>query len=92
MGDRASVTVTITNELGMHARPVMAFTDLAASFSSEVRVARTDNGQTVDGKATMAMLTLMLLPGTTICIEAEGEDAPEAVDALVKLVESSFGE
>jgi phosphocarrier protein len=83
---------TILNSLGLHARPAMAFVDLANGFASDVTVRRTDGDEVVDGKSIMQMLLLAATQGTEIEIGAEGADADAAVAALVGLVESRFDE
>lgn len=90
MGQRACAKVTISNRLGLHARPAMAFVDAASGFGSSVTVRRGD--QSVDGKSIMQMLMLAATKGTVLEIIAEGEDAEPACAALKKLVESGFGE
>jgi phosphotransferase system HPr (HPr) family protein len=87
----ASATVTIENELGLHAKPAMAFTTMAARYACDVTVTRIDEGRSVDGKSMMAMLTLMLTRGTEIRIDAAGDDAGPAAEALAALVRSRFG-
>lgn len=82
----ASVKVIIPNELGMHAKPTMAFTECAARYRCTVLLVRLDNGQRVDGKSMLGVLTLALTQGTEIRIEAEGEDAIECVHTLAMLV------
>src|SRR5262249_5973888 len=42
LADRCTVTVTITNRLGLHARPAMVFVDLAGTFKSDITVKRGD--------------------------------------------------
>ena len=90
MSDRVSTTVTIINRLGLHARPAMAFVDLASSFQSAVTVKRGD--QEVDGKSIMHMMMLAATKGTCLEVCAEGPDARPACEALKKLVESGFDE
>ncbi|HEX8341828.1 MAG TPA: HPr family phosphocarrier protein [Tepidisphaeraceae bacterium] len=92
-----SRTVTIESPLGMHARPAMAFVDLANNFKSDIAVHKDvtgDGGEavTVDGKSVMQVITLEAIQGTVLRIEAAGEDAQAAVDQLAKLVEENFGE
>ena len=87
---RASVKVVIANKLGLHARPAMCFVDAATPFKSTVTVKRAE--QQVDGKSIMQMMMLAATKGTELEIIAEGEDAPQAVAALKKLVESRFDE
>ena len=50
------VTVEITNESGLHARPATAFTQLAAKFASKLTIAA--NGKTADAKSILTVLTL----------------------------------
>lgn len=84
------VTVTIRNRLGLHARPAMAFVDLAATFQSAISVTRPQ--QTVDGKSIMQMMMLAATKGTDLLIKADGPDADQACAALKKLVDSGFDE
>ena len=81
---------TVCNPQGLHARPVMQFVDTAARFTSEVRVRCRD--AMVDGKSAMDMLTLGATVGSELTVIARGQDAAEAVEALVALVESKFSE
>lgn len=83
---------TIQNTLGLHARPAMAFVDLACTFGASVMVRRADGDEQVDGKSIMQMLLLAATRGTEIEICADGPDAEGAVAALVRLVESGFDE
>ena len=82
--------VTIKNKLGLHARPAMAFVDVATQFESTVKV--TNREQTVDGKSIMQMMLLAAGEGTPLKITAEGADAGAALDALEKLIDGKFGE
>ena len=82
--------VSICNERGLHARASAKFVKLAASFDAEVRVGK--DGQTVDARSIMGLMMLAAAPGCEIDIVAEGEQATEAVDALVLLVEGKFEE
>lgn len=71
----------------------MQFVDLANSFASNVVVRRIDDPQVVaDGKSVMQMIVLEAVEGTRLRIEADGEDADRAVQALAELFESKFGE
>lgn len=82
--------VTIENSSGLHARPAQQFVQAAQQFSSEIKIGNGE--QKVDGKSILGLMTLALGKGTTVTIEANGEDEQRAVDSLVKLVESKFGE
>jgi len=85
-----SRTVTIVNQLGMHARAAAKFVHLATRFDSTIRVIR--DSKVMDGKSIMGILLLAAARGTTITVEAVGVDEQAAVEALVQLVESGFGE
>ena len=90
MDQRCTVTVTIANRLGLHARPAMAFVDTAGQFQSEVLVRRGD--QEVDGKSIMHMMMLAATKGTQLEVIASGGDAAACCEALKKLVEAGFDE
>lgn len=92
MSQRASITVKITNRLGLHARPAMTFVDTAGEYKATVTVRRTDEGDPVDGKSIMQMMMLAATQGTELEITAEGDDADDAIAALEKLVKKKFGE
>lgn len=80
--------VVIENPQGLHARPAELFARLALKFESHIEVIRDD--QRVDGKSILDILTLGVQQGTTLTLEARGQDAQEAIDALAKLVENRF--
>jgi phosphocarrier protein HPr len=85
-----SRSVTVVNQLGMHARAAAKFVHLAAKYQAHVRVAR--DAREMDGKSIMGLLLLAAARGTTIRISAEGGDEQEAVAALADLVQTGFGE
>ena len=85
-----SVSVTVVNQLGMHARAAAKFVHLAAKFQSQIRVAR--DTREMDGKSIMGLLLLAAARGTTIRISADGGDEADAVAALAGLVQTGFGE
>lgn len=80
--------VTVTNETGLHARPAALFVQAAQSFKSTILVK--NGNKTADAKSILGVMSLGVTPGTTITILAEGEDAQEAVDALIHLIEREF--
>ena len=85
--------IIVSNSLGLHARPAMQFVDVANQFKSDIKVIKggEEPGE-ADGKSVMQMIILAATQGTPMHIEAEGEDAEEAVKKLVELFESKFGE
>ncbi len=88
--NEAQRTVEIVNKRGLHARASAKFVKLAALYDAEVRVSR--DGQTVDARSIMGLMMLGAATGCFIDIEAEGEQASEAVDALEALVAARFDE
>jgi phosphocarrier protein len=89
----ASREIIVSNKLGLHARPAMQFVDLANQFKSEIKVTKFgDEPGEADGKSVMEMIILAATEGTKMRIDAQGEDAEQAVAKLVELFESKFGE
>jgi phosphocarrier protein HPr len=84
----ATRNVTIVNSQGLHARPAYLFAQLAGQFNSKVEVVK--DGERVDGKSILSLLTLAATQGTQFSIEADGPDAHEALDALAALVAQGF--
>ena len=82
--------VEIVNKLGLHARPSAKLTQLVSSFKSNVFMSR--NGRRINAKSNMGVMMLAAAKGSTITLETEGEDETEAMDALVGLISSGFGE
>ena len=85
-----SESVTVVNQLGMHARAAAKFVHLATRFEARVRVSR--DRREMDGKSIMGILLLAAARGTRLTISADGPDETTAVNSLVELVESGFGE
>ncbi len=83
-------TVTIVNQLGLHARAAARFVQLAGRFRSKVRVTR--DGRQVDGKSIMGILLLAAAKGAVITISADGIDEADALQSLAALVRTGFGE
>ena len=85
-----SRAVTVRNELGLHARAAARFVNTATRFSAQIRVSC--GARSMDGKSIMGILLLAAACGTSLLISADGQDEAAAVEALVQLVESGFGE
>jgi phosphocarrier protein HPr len=83
-------STTIVNRLGLHARAAAKFVKLAQSFESEITAEV--EGQRVDGKSIMSIMLLAASKGTELILRANGADERQALDALIALVESQFGE
>jgi phosphocarrier protein len=86
----ARAEVEIVNKLGLHARASAKLTQIASGFKCEVWLQR--NGRRVNAKSIMGVMMLAAGKGSSIVIEAEGEDAEAAIAALAKLIADRFDE
>lgn len=86
----ASANLTISNRLGLHARPAMSLVDTATGFSSDIKI--TKGKQVVDAKSIMQLMMLAATQGTELTVTADGPDAEDAVAAIKSLVDSKFDE
>jgi len=82
--------VIVKNKTGLHARPAALFVQTANKFKSEIFIEK--QGKKVNAKSIMGVMSLAVSKGTEIIISAQGEDEKEAVNKLVELIESKFGE
>ena len=82
--------VTITNSIGLHARPATFFIQKANSFSSSIWVEKND--RRVNAKSLLGVLSLGIAQGMTITLIADGQDEQQALAGLAALVESGFSE
>ena len=82
--------VTIINETGLHARPASMFVKKASEFKSSVELIF--GGEKVNAKSIMGIMKLGLAKGTEVVIETHGEDEELALNSIVELIESGFGE
>ncbi len=83
-------TVIITNKVGLHARPAALLVQNASRFQARIQVQHGE--KTANAKSILSVLKLGAALGTALVIQAEGEDAEEALKTLVELVERKFDE
>jgi len=83
-------TVTISNKLGLHARASAKLTKLAGSFSCEVWISKGE--RRVNAKSIMGVMMLAAGIGSEVKLETEGDQAQEAMDKLLALINDKFGE
>ena len=81
---------TIKNRAGIHARPSALIAQTAVKFSSRVFLEK--NGNRINAKSIMGIITLAASFGSRIKITAEGTDEQEAAAAIKALFESGFNE
>jgi phosphocarrier protein len=80
----------VKNRLGLHARAATKLVQLAAKFPCEVTLSR--DGQSANAKSVMGVLLLCGSQGSIVDIEADGDDADEAVREIGALIDDRFGE
>jgi len=83
-------TAVIRNRMGLHARPAAEVVKVAGTFQAEISLGK--DGAWVNGKSIMGVLTLAAERGSEVKVRAEGDDAEEAAEAMVKCLEREFGE
>jgi len=81
-------TVTVVNPEGLHARPADLLVRKANQFESHVMIAK--DGQAVDCKSILSLLTLGAAQGTELSLSAAGPDAAQALESIGQLFESGF--
>ncbi len=82
--------IEIINKLGLHARASTKLTQTASQFASEIWIER--NGRKVNAKSIMGVMMPAASKGSTVTLEAQGNDAEAAIQALVELINNRFGE
>ncbi len=80
----------VTNPLGVHARPAAMLVQTAAKFKSEIWLSK--DGNEVNGKSMLGVMTLAAEMGSTVIIKADGPDEDKAIEALARVFEIRFGE
>ena len=83
-------TVTIRNKLGLHARAAVKFVNLANRFGASVKIVK--DGDEIDGKSILGILTLAATQGTSIRLLIAGKDEEAAMAALIELIDNRFDE
>ena len=86
-----SKKVEIKNKTGLHARPASEFVLAAKKYESKVTIAK-EGAEAVNAKSMVRLLAECIGQGMQVEICADGPDEEEALNTLVSLVESGFGE
>ncbi len=82
--------IEIINKLGLHARASTKLTQTASQYSCEIWIER--NGRRVNAKSIMGVMMLAASKGSKVILETNGADEIPALDALINLINSRFGE
>jgi phosphocarrier protein len=85
-----SKEITILNATGLHARPASMFVQTAGKFKSKIFVIK--DGNSINAKSIMGIMAGGISQGTTIEIQADGDDENDAIAALTALIDDKFGE
>ena len=80
----------VNNQVGLHARPATFFIQKANEFKSSIWVEKDE--RRVNAKSLLGVLSRGIVKGTAINLIADGADEKEAVETLVALIDSNFGE
>ncbi len=88
-----TLTVTVLNPLGLHARPAALLVRTAAGFDARIRVADATNGRgPVSARSLNGVATLGARRGDELVLTASGREAAAALAALRRLAADGFGE
>jgi phosphocarrier protein HPr len=80
----------VTNKLGIHARPAAMFVKIANRFDCDIFVEK--DGERVNGKSIMGLMMLAAGPGSKLKVQAQGDDAHQALSELEELLKRKFDE
>lgn len=80
--------MTITNNIGLHARPATFFIQKANTFKSSIWIEKDD--RKVNAKSLLGVLSLGIAQGMVVTLIADGVDENEAVNTLVDLVQTGL--
>ena len=83
-------SVTINNQVGLHARPATFFIQKANEFKCSIWIEKEE--RSVNAKSLLGVLSLGVVKGSTINIVADGPEEETAVNTLVELISSDFAE
>lgn len=82
--------ITITNSIGLHARPATFFIQKANAYKSSIWVEKDD--RRVNAKSLLGVLSMGIAKGMTVTLIADGQDEDTALEGLIGLIESGFAE
>ncbi len=82
--------LVVVNSLGIHARPAAALVQCVLSYESDVFISH--NGNRINAKSIMGLLTLAATRGSRLSVVCSGDDAEEAMQAVKDIFASGFGE
>jgi phosphotransferase system HPr (HPr) family protein len=81
-------TVTVNLKDGLHLRPISQIVETVRRYGSPVRISKGD--LSADAGNVLDLIPLKIEYGSTLVLEASGDNAAETLNALVALFESNF--
>jgi phosphocarrier protein len=87
---KESKQCVVKNPDGIHARPSAIIVKEAKKYNSDITIKKVDDDETANAKSIMDLMQLAAFMGDELIVEAEGEDATEAVEAIVELILTEF--
>jgi phosphocarrier protein HPr len=81
---------TVTNQVGLHARPATFLIQKANEFKSSIWIEKDD--RKVNAKSLLGVLSLGIARGSSVNIVGDGVDEVVAVDTLCQLIDTDFAE
>ena len=91
-GNMIEASIIVDHSEGLHARPSVKLTKLAKGFTSRIELSTTPEGPWIDAKSIVKVMAMRAPRHATLHFRAQGEDAREAVNALIGLVMRDFDE
>lgn len=85
-----SLELTVTNKMGIHARPAAMIVRVANKYEAELEVEK--DGEAVNGKSIMGLMMLAAGSGSQLRLTASGKDADKALEEMQELFERKFEE
>lgn len=82
--------ITITNSIGLHARPATFFIQKANSYKCLIWVEKDE--RKVNAKSLLGVLSLGIAKGMTVTLIADGQDEDAAISGLSQLINTGFAE
>ena len=83
-------TVTVNNQVGLHARPATFFIQKANEFRRSIWIEKDE--RRINAKSLLGVLSLGIIKGMSMDIAADGPDEQEAVEALEELINTNFSD
>lgn len=77
-------TLQVHNEEGLHSRPAMEFSKLAAQYASTVAIEKDD--MSFDAKSMLMVLSACVCQGEDFVLKVDGADEQAAMDSLEQFV------